>query len=205
MYKVLGSDKSLYEVYCHFDSDGAWTLVQSFSLANGSADTKFKQFRKPISSDDPVSENNLVWSGYRLQKARMQSIKENSTLLRFTCDYMKTHKVEKSDYLQISFQHVMDDLFGLRGNSATFIRRGIVGGKKLKNNCQFYLAQHHTSNLYASGFLFSCGITPLPQSSSCNSQSYYYVFGYYDGANACFEKAHRCVNNSGSTTQLWFG
>ena len=35
MYKVVGSDKSVYEVYCHFDSDGAWTLVQSYSFANG--------------------------------------------------------------------------------------------------------------------------------------------------------------------------
>jgi hypothetical protein len=101
MYKVVGSDKSVYEVYCHFDSDGAWTLVQSYSFANGS---KFEGFQNPISGNHPVSENALTWNGYRLSKDRMKSIQSNSVFLRFMCDYEKHHDMNKSDYLQIALE-----------------------------------------------------------------------------------------------------
>ncbi len=46
MYKVMDWGVPEYEIYCHFDSDVAWTLVQSYSFANGSSNKKFKQFRK---------------------------------------------------------------------------------------------------------------------------------------------------------------
>jgi hypothetical protein len=101
MYKVVGSDKSVYEVYCHFDSDGAWTLVQSYSFANGS---KFEGFQNPISGNHPVSENALTWNGYRLSKDRMKYIQSNSVFLRFMCDYEKHHDMNKSDYLQIALE-----------------------------------------------------------------------------------------------------
>ncbi len=50
---------SLYEVYCYFDSDSAWTLLHSYSYEN-----RFLYlFRKPLYVDIPVSENALTWSG----------------------------------------------------------------------------------------------------------------------------------------------
>jgi hypothetical protein len=81
MYKVVDSNlKSLYEVFCYFDSDGAWTLVHSCSFANGLDN----QLKKSLSQDLHVGGNALVWSGYRLKKTRMESIKESSTFLQFT-------------------------------------------------------------------------------------------------------------------------
>ncbi|CAB4007280.1 Hypothetical predicted protein [Paramuricea clavata] len=89
MYKVMDSEKSMHEVYCHFQSDVAWTLVQSYSFANGSSNSEFKQVRKSLCESHPLRENALTWSGYRFSKARMESIKNNSTFLQFTCDYEK--------------------------------------------------------------------------------------------------------------------
>ena len=83
MYQVVDSVNGSYEVYCHFDSDHvAWTLVQSYSFENRS----LVQFKKSLSKDIPISENALTWSGYRLSKPRMKSIKNNSIFLQFTCN-----------------------------------------------------------------------------------------------------------------------
>ncbi len=209
-YKIVDpDDNSVYEVYCHFDSDGAWTLVQSFSFANGSAATNFQEFRKPLSQSNPVSENDLAWSGYRLRKSRMQSIEDNSTLLRFTCDHNETSNVEESDYLQILLNALGDSVLPLDGYSSKFsIQRGKIGGMKLITNslCLFELLQFHSTTMCAaSRYLHKCGITPSSSSAQCNSQSYYSVFGNYAAPNVCFEKAHRCVISHESTTQLWFG
>ena len=205
-YKLLDLHDSVYEVYCHFDKDGSWTLVQSFSYTNGSLATKFNQFRKPLSQDAPVGESNPVWSGYRLSRSRMYSIKKDALLLRFTCDYnMKTLTVENSDYLQMRLEDIRKDVLVLRGYSSTTpIQRGKVGGMKL-NACSLYLYQHHSTPLYVTGYLYTCGITPASIASHCYTKSYYSLFGNYDVAKACFETTHRCIVSSTSTTQLWFG
>ncbi len=207
IYKVVDSDGSEYKVYCHFDSDGAWTLIQSFSFANGSANTSFQQFRNPLSQSHPVGENDLAWSGYRLRKVRMQSIEDDSILLRFTCDHNETSNVEESDYLQILLTDLGGKFLQLNGHSALLsIQRGKIGGMQLirNNQCSFNLCQYYSMNMHASSYLFKCGITPS-SNSPCHSQSYYSVFGNYDVANACFEKEHRCIISHESTTQLWFG
>ena len=208
-YKIVDpGDNSVYEVYCHFDSDGAWTLIQSFSFANGSAGTSFQQFRNPLSHSHPVGENDLAWSGYRLRKSRMQSIEDDAKLVLFTCDHIKTSNVEESDYLKILLTDLVEKFLELNGYSSNLpIQRGKIGGMQLIRNdrCLFNLFQYFPANMYASSYLFECGITPSPKSASCNSQSRYSAFGNYDGANACFEIAHRCVISSESTTQLWFG
>ena len=101
MYKVTAFNSTVYEVYCHFDSNFSWTLVHSFSFANASSDQT--KFRNPLFKSHPVSEDFLTWSGYRLSKPRMKSIQDNSTFLQFTCEYEKTRDVTKSDYVQIPF------------------------------------------------------------------------------------------------------
>ena len=205
-YKLLDSRDSVYEAYCHFDKDGAWSLVQSFSYANGSVASSYPQFRKPLSQDFPVGESNPVWSGYRLSRSRMYSIKKDALLLRFTCDYnMKTLTVENSDYLQMQLGDVGEDILKIHGHSSEIlVQRGKIGGKKL-NACSLTLDQHYSMTLHVSGHLFTCGITPVSIASHCNTQSYYSLFGNYDVVNACFEKTHRCIASSTSTTQLWFG
>ena len=79
MYKVMDSGNSVHEVYCHFNSDAAWTLVQSYSFANRS----LVQFQRHLKFNRPISENALTWSGYRLRKSRMRSIKDNSVQCKF--------------------------------------------------------------------------------------------------------------------------
>ena len=70
MYKVMDSvGDPLYEVYCHFDSDGAWTLVHSCSFANTNGSDS--QFKKSLSDNFPVGESGLAWSGYRLGKTKI--------------------------------------------------------------------------------------------------------------------------------------
>ena len=162
-YKLLDLHDSVYEVYCHFDKDGAWSLVQSFSYANGSLATKFSQFRKPLSQSAPVGENDPTWSGYRLSKPRMQSIKEDALHLRFTCDHnMKTLTVEKSDYLQMRLEDVGEDVLEINGYSSIIpIRRGKIGGMKL-NACSLYLYQYHSISLCVTGYLYTCGILQYP-------------------------------------------
>ena len=208
MYKVVDSDlKSVYEVFCYFDSDGAWTLVQSFSFANGSGATKFTQFQNPLSNDLPVGEKYPAWRGYRLGKARMTSIEKNSVLLRFTCNHQaKTDNVRESDYLQLLLNDVQRNVVELSGYSSNFpIQHGKIGEMKLKHGCLFNLFQYYSMNVHASNYLYTCGITPSFTESHCNTKSRYSVFGDYNTANACFERTHGCLINSESTTQLWFG
>ncbi len=117
-YKIVDSaDNSVYEVYCHFGSHRrAWTLVQSASYANHTDSNT--AFTKPLKVDRPIiSPNALTWSGYRLSKARMQSIYTNSAHLGFTCDFEKVDDVHEMDYLQMPFPST--DIFEHNFNKTT--------------------------------------------------------------------------------------
>ena len=111
MYKVVGSidRKRVYDVYCHFDSDGAWTMVQSFSFANSL----------------PIGERALTWKGYRLRKARYNSIKKASNFMRFTCDYEKHLEVKNSDYIQTpvnkEIKNVLSNVDNMQSRTQGFI------------------------------------------------------------------------------------
>ena len=130
LYRVVDPDGHVYEVYCHFDSDGAWTLVQSYSFANRA----MKQFRRPLFDDLPLNEIALTWRGYRHSKARMSFIKRNSTLLLFTFDYEKHYNVSKSNFFEVPLKRSVnfkgDDLgiFSLKKAKTTAIskRRGKI-------------------------------------------------------------------------------
>ena len=204
-YKLLDSHGSLYEAYCHFDNEGAWTLVQSFSLANGSATTEFTEFRKPLSQNYPVGEKDLAWSGYRVSKSRMQFIEKGAKLLGFTCNYPKYKNIQQSsDNLQIRLEDVGENVIELNGRRRVHVQRGKIGGMVL-GVCNLEVYQHYSMTLHASGYFYTCAIQPSSDSSSCGHQSFYSVFGNYDATHACFDKRHGCVLSSTSTTQLWFG
>ncbi len=206
MYKVVqNSSNSVYEVYCHFDSDIAWTLVQSYSFANNSLD----QFQIPLSEDAPVSENDLAWSGYRLSKPRMKSIKDDSNFLQLTCDYEKTRDMEQSDYVQIPLQDIRKwnqnvDFLEFRGRTSDISidrGRGKIGKYEL-THCQIWFHQNKDSPLHVHirGAVSACTFNSL----SCPINTYDY-FGMYSYSFHCMEKVHRCIENVMSTTQLWFG
>ena len=141
MYKVVDYNNSVYEVYCHFDSNAAWTLVQSYSFANRS----LRQFKKPLFGDAPVSEDDLTWSGFRLRKPRMSSIKDDSTFIQFTCEYEKKLGIKMSDYVQIPLQKINMDVFHdqfwkYSSNIDIDLGRSKIGRYDL-NHCQINLYQ----------------------------------------------------------------
>ncbi|CAB4036573.1 PREDICTED: uncharacterized protein LOC107347374 [Paramuricea clavata] len=207
MYKVVDSvGDPLYEVYCHFDSDGAWTLVHSCSFAN--ANGSDSQFKKSLSDNFAVGENGLEWSGYRLRKTRMESIKESSTFLQFTCDYEKHRDMEKLDYVQIRLGNISQDVLELNNNHTSYVTigegHGKIGGYDL-NGCQVKLHQRpkrplhvHIRHSIPDG---KCKVSA--NDSSCTNGDKY--FDNYASPSDCVKKVHRCVQNANSTTQLWFG
>ena len=200
MYKVVDSvGGPLYSVYCHFDSDGAWTLVQSYSFANRFLD----QFKKSLANNLPISENALTWSGYRLRKPRMKSIKNNSSFLQFTCDYEKHFVIEKSDFVQIPLGKIeksygSENVDVLENIDVTSMIRNANGRGKIGeynlSDCEINLSQ--TSNWPLHVHTFNC--------LSCSGTTHDY-FGNYNPHSACVKAVHRCVQDEKSTTQLWFG
>ena len=203
IYKVVrrkrdGSDR-IYEVYCHFDSDGAWTLVQSFSFENHIVeDSKFK---KPLTENCPISQDVVTWSGYRLLRTKIFSISKDSEQIRFTCDFDKVHDASP-DYLRISLTN--DDMKKIitteyRLEIPFTSYDGKINGYYL-NDCKIEL--HHNTN---EGFHVHvkqespCNIPGKP--NNCDKFRY---FSYFSDQN-CLQPVHRCAQYKSSTSQLWFG
>ena len=209
IYKIVDSYGSEYKVYCHFDSDAAWTLVQSYSYANGSYNGKLPELRKPIKENQPVSENAITWSGYRLSKPRMKSIQNDSAFLQFTCDYEKNLAINKSDFIQVRLRNIKTpdenvDVFEFNGETPSLIigdGRGKIGKHDL-SHCEIKLRQGDGSSLHVH-FKYVINDHQCTFTDSCSWNNEY--FGYYVHNNVCGNKAHSCVQNDNSTTQLWFG
>ncbi len=208
MYKVVDSSNSLYEVYCHFDSDVAWTLVQSYSFANSSLD----QFNKPLFDDAPVREDDLTWSGYRLSKSRMRSIKYNSNFLQLTCNYEKTRYITQSDYVEIplldikkSGQNVDVLLFyGGTNHISVAVRYGKIGGYDL-HHCQIWLNLEWNSPLHVHIEITSSAQCKF-HGVNCAGRDKNFFGGYFvTSVDDCRKQVHSCIQNDNSTTQLWFG
>ena len=193
-YKIVDSaDNSVYEVYCHFGSHRrAWTLVQSASYANHTDSNT--AFTKPLKVDRPIiSPNALTWSGYRLSKARMQSIYTNSAHLGFTCDFEKVDDVHEMDYLQMPFPST--DIFEHNFNKTTISGyHGQINEDDLQN-CTVELRQGGKKGLHVRIKGDSCTFVP---NKPCKD---FHYFTYYP----CLEQTHRCTQNENSTSQLWFG
>ena len=209
-YKIVDFNKAVYEVYCHFDSEDVWTLVQSYNLANGSSYSIFKEFLQPLRDSHPVSENAQTWNGYRLSKTRMKSIKENSSVLMFTCDYEKQHEIKTSDFVQVDFEKIRVDFLELLTTSRVTIEegRGRIGNVDA-SHCEIYFKFHASHNLFV---VFKRG--KLVNNATCKldetehrpcEQSEYHVFLSSSLATSCIKQKHHCKQNNNSTTQLWFG
>ncbi|CAB3983896.1 PREDICTED: uncharacterized protein LOC107347374 [Paramuricea clavata] len=203
MYKVVDSDlKLVYEVFCYFDSDGAWTLVHSCSFANG-----LDQLKKSLSQDLHVGGNALVWSAYRLKKT-MESIKESSTFLQFTCDYEKHRDMEQLDYVQIRLGNISHDVLELNNDHTSYVTVGEGFGKIERydlNGCQVKLHQrpNRPLHVHVRHDIPDSKCKVSANDSSCTNADKY--FDCYASSSECVKKVHRCVQNANSTTQLWFG
>ena len=207
LYKVVNLDMSVYEVYCHFDSDTAWTLVQSHNVANGSIDYRHQ---KPLFDNYPVSENSVNWSGYRLRRSRMKSIQKNSTFLLFTCDYEKfNHDINESDYLQILLANIKV-LGGVVGSDVLDFRihtsyltvgkgHGKIG-KYALHDCPIRL--HQSAGVILHVHIDTSASSCEVDESSCSGNWRYFCSFLPDD---CIAKLHRCRRHKNSTTQIWFG
>jgi hypothetical protein len=183
--------------------------LQSYSFENRS----LVQFKKSLSKDIPISENALTWSGYRLSKPRMKSIKNNSIFLQFTCNYEKYLDLKKSDYVQIDLRNIRTgsgdekvdilEFSGYTCHDTIGKVRGKIGEYDL-NLCQIQLHQGtdwplHVILIYSksvvnpacTGNLFPCTEDGFGFYACC----YYYL-------RDCGKSFHRCVKNDNSTTQL---
>ena len=192
----------MYEVYCHFGSEGAWTLVQSYSFK------RKDEFDKPLCENQPVGEDALKWSGYRLRKSRMKSVKSNSTLLQFTCDYEKHHRINTTDYLQIRLRKITKNnkTFDFLENDGIIPpitigpRHGKIGDFLNHTQCQVELD-------LSKNFLVRVYFNPeCHQLLPCPAHEEEWFGRYAESKDVdCFRREHRCVQNNDSMTQLWFG
>ena len=201
IYKVVDINKTVYEVYCHFDSAGSWTLFMSYSVVNGSVNSTFKQLRDTLSQNLPVSESALTWGGYRLRKSRMRSIQKNSHFLMFTCDYEKYRHISQSDYLQILLETVDNDVLELRSKTPYRVRKehGKINEFDL-SDCKIQLHQGEETRLHVDidSNVAQCKFNP----TTCSNPRHYFCSSH---TSSCMNKLHRCKENVNSTTQLWFG
>ena len=187
-YEVLDSKNNVYTVYCHFDSDGAWTLVQSFSFANHT--TGNSKYNRQLTENHPVSENTLTWSGYRLGNATIESINQDSDAMMFTCDFEKVKNVTQTDYLQVNLN---------TDNQNVNKYHGKIDGKDLKG-CNFTLEQKNNETFHVMMQNGQCAFSPKQNPENC--KRYYFIYPF---EMECLKQTHRCNMNQNSTSQIWLG
>ena len=187
---------NLSDVYCDFDlnSSAAWTLVQSYELRN----TMLLQ-KKPFFLDFPANEISPNWDGYRLSKSRIQTIQEDSTKFRVTCNY-DTEGVVYRDYLQATKSEI--DILTLNSLELCLIVEWInIRGQSCKQ-CTAFIAQDSNHGLHGDSFYAvtkGCEFQP-------NKSSYCDGIGEDNfGSYLCINKAHRCSSSPSATTQTWLG
>ena len=188
---------NLFDVFCDFDlnSTNAWTLVQSYQLRYSNS------FRNSRFTDNiTVNATMPHWDAYRLSKFRMQSIQEDSSKFRFTCNY-DTDGVVYRDYLQVATDQL--NILTFVGDSCILLERIDIRGQSCEN-CTALIVQGgqgdialHCDSYYSRNA--DCEFQPT-ESLPCKKYGED-NFGVYDCANP----AHRCSSSQSSTTQSWFG
>ncbi|KXJ17614.1 uncharacterized protein LOC110233554 [Exaiptasia diaphana] len=193
VYRIQRDDKRNYiQVYCAFEDNKAWTLIESFSREN-------KEFKnKPFSIDYGRNLGNVPsWNGYRVRLDRMKYFHNKSTLFRATCNYPNRESLTR------------DLLIGRLSDVDIFNKEGQV------NECKRYISidiMGHTckscSALTAFGPInprhihldvttqrceFKISQPDINDSTDC--------FGHYHTVDERFT----CTAMNTSTTQWWLG
>ena len=194
-YKVFDMNMMSYEVFCDFDNNSnmTWTLVQS-----NQRDKKVKV----LGYDNPLNQDNFSWNaGYRLSKARMESIKKDSTMWRATCQYQERGC---SDLVR-GFNDKMDILRNMNGTSCFEVEYISIRGHSCIN-CTVYFVQTHTCTFH---FHWSkiwgsdCNFRPQLEHHRTDLD-YFGCYHKKDRRNQQ-DTAHCCSKSSRATTQIWFG
>ena len=204
IYQILNHANCTLNVYCDFKAEpgAAWTLVQSYSLEKGKRDWASDIFsRKSLSQDFQVNQYlPIVWSEYRLSLADMQSIRDQSTHWRATCEFPK-NGVDFRDYLRASLEDfdIMDnhthpsgsfcmpyEFINIRGNQC-------IDCTALTN--KFWILTPAIRSFQSK--LVPCDFDGRPNGGVEGERN----FGVYLFANPAF----RCSATKNSTTQFWLG
>ena len=193
IYQVFDDDMKPFEVFCTFDSDMSWTLIQSYQLKN-----KYK-FRKAFFEDAPMNEDTPRWDEYRLSKSRMQSIQDDSNKFRMTCKY-DTVGIVYDDFLVAAKKDI--DIMTYRTGACTLVDYISIRTHDCAL-CKAYFYQD-TSNPFhidSSKTHTGCDFSATDANGCGTNGPGEDNFGLYD----CTNPAHQCSSSENATTQTWLG
>ncbi len=189
------SDKP-YTVRCSFDSNMAWTLVQSFKYIHKGG------HKTAIYKNSPKNQDSPSWADYRLSLSRMNDIqKDSNQKWRLTCNF-DTEGLVKRDYVRATHAEIPllpSDSSGKHEGCERVEFIDIRGTNC--SNCLVLLAQTDVYPLLIDSYHSrKCSSPNFPESLPCGNGGED-NFGYY----SCVNRQHRCSSSDDSTTQLWFG
>ena len=198
LYKIFDDSMNPFQVFCDFDANStmAWTLLQSFQLQYMSI---FRNLMFTL--NNPINENAPRWDSYRLSRPRMQSIHQDSSKFRFTCNY-DTDGVVYRDYLQAA-NHQINILTYTNAEMCLLVEKIDIRGQGCED-CTAFIHQGskwklalHSDSYNAQ--TFNCEFQPSG-SKHCDGRGEDNF-----GAYGCVNEDHRCSASPSSTTQIWFG
>ncbi|XP_028406265.1 uncharacterized protein LOC114528752 [Dendronephthya gigantea] len=197
IYNILDSANVSYKVFCDFEKDSnlSWTLVQSYSIEEKA------YFQKPFFNDlSRNAESPENWHSYRISMPRMQSIQNDSTKWRITCEFDKNKTVNKTDFL-LGAKKDVDIL--------TYDEFGVCKRLEYANvrgfdcfDCTLVLYQRTGYSLHSDALRSqqkNCDLK-VDVAKQCGSGGED-NFGFYH----CQNVEHRCSATPKSTTQTWLG
>ncbi|XP_028403730.1 uncharacterized protein LOC114526345 [Dendronephthya gigantea] len=191
LYKIFDNDDKEYTVRCSFDSNMAWTVVQSYEYSQRGG------FRKPIYEDDAKNEDIPSWKYYRLSKPRMESIHQDSNpKWRLTCNF-NTDGFVATDYVIATHADVPLLPSNSVHDGCKIVESVNIRGKSC-SNCKVVVRHKQSWGIHLDSYdSYRVCFNEFPGSRICGEDN----FGYY----LCRNTEHRCSSTEGSTTQLWFG
>lgn len=186
------TSNSWYETFCDFTTENGfvWTLIESFSLFNNQnfADKSFYK-------DYPVIENDFNWNKFRLSLNRMESIANQSSHVRATCNF-NTDGLNFTDYLRAKLTDI--DVMRKKFDDCRNYEYINVRGYGCHDCTAVFVQQDmwhaHVDSYYGAG-------CQLKASGAIKDPGGEDDFGWYGTVNPI----HRCSSNNNSTTQWWFG
>ena len=199
LYHILNQADKPRKVFCDFEKDSnlTWTLVQTYSFKN-----RGSFFQEPFFKDGSINQWNAVkdWFEHRHKRETMESIQNDSTKWRVTCDFDKNLTALRNDFMQGSKASV---------NILTFNEEGVC--KKVEyvdirgyscSNCSVMLYQTdlYPFHMDTRESVESCDLK-VEDSKWCQGQGGEDSFGYYH----CRHEGHRCSATNTSTTNTWLG
>ena len=180
------------QTYCDFNSEAgkAWTLIESFSLAN-----KALYQNQTFYYDYPQNERNVNWNSFRLSYQAMVSIRNDSTHWRATCDFPSG--LDLTDYARAAL--VDTDILTFV-NQDECRRYEFISVRGIScSNCTGMLVQRDNQHMHTDSYW--SGLNRCQWNPGAGAVKGEDNFGFYNVINP----QHKCTNNSNSTTQWWLG